>query len=124
MRIDHVLICTRDLKGMQHFFEEVLCLEPGPRPPFPFDGTWLYSEGKPLIHLAASSVHSSRGAVDHIAFTGDSYRELINRLKQNKQEYVERTVPGSGEHQVFVAGPEGISLELQFPAGTVSPQDE
>ena len=119
MRIDHVLICTKDIAAMQNFFEEVLCLEPGPRPPFPFDGIWLYSDSKPVIHLAASSNHGSNGAVDHIAFTGDEYEQLINRLAQAEREYVERTVPGSGEHQVFVTGPEGIALEIQFPAGAV-----
>jgi len=120
MHIDHVLICTRDLEAMRRFFQEVICLEPGKRPPFPFDGTWLYSEDKPIIHLAASSSHGSNGAVDHIAFTGDNYKELIKRLLLAKREYTERTVPGSGEHQVFVRGPEGISLEIQFPAGSVS----
>jgi len=122
MRLDHVLICTRNLPAMQHFFEEVLLLESGPRPPFTFDGTWLYSEGKPIIHLAASSGQDGKGAVDHIAFTGGSYDELIERLTQAKRAYIERTVPDSGEHQVFVNGPEGIALEIQFPPGTLSSQ--
>ena len=119
MRLDHVLICTRDLAAMERFFHEVLSLKPGRRPPFPFDGSWLYSDGSPLIHLAASSSHEDKGAVDHIAFTGDNYNHLIARLKQAGRDYMERTVPDSGEHQVFVTGPEGISVEVQFPAGTV-----
>jgi lactoylglutathione lyase len=119
MRIDHVLICTRDLPTMQRFFAEVLRLKPGKRPPFPFDGVWLYSEGRPIIHLAASSNHGNKGAIDHIAFTGDKYKSLIHRLTRHNHDYVERTVPDSGEHQVFVTGPEGISLEIQFPSGTV-----
>ncbi len=117
MQLDHVLIRTVNLKSMQRFFEQTIRLKPGPRPPFSFDGSWLYSEGKPLIHLAASSNHGTDGAIDHIAFTGDDYHDLINRLRTFGHQYVEHTVPQSGEHQVFVKGPEGITLEIQFPPG-------
>jgi len=117
MQLNHVLICTSDLEAMLHFFEQAICLEQGPRPPFLFDGAWLYSEGKPIIHLAASGSHGTNGAVDHIAFRGDDYERLITRLKDAELDYYEHTVPGSGEHQVFVPGPDGIKLEIQFPRG-------
>ncbi len=116
MKLDHVLICTNDLPAMLHFFEQAINLKPGPRPAFPFDGAWLYSEGKPIIHLAASSKHGIDGAVDHIAFSGDSYPELTRRLETAGLTYVERTIPGSCDRQVFIKGPEGITLEIQFPA--------
>ena len=119
MLIDHVLIYTKDLPAMQRFFEEVVCLVPGERPPFPGNGTWLYSKGRPIIHLAASSSHGTNGAIDHIAFTGGDYQSLITRLSRYKYKYVEQKVPGSNEHQVIVNGPEGVSLEIQFPAGSV-----
>ena len=115
MQIDHVLIRTSDLTTMEKFFEQTIRLKPGPRPPFSFDGSWLYSEGKALIHLAASSSHGTDGAIDHIAFTGDSYPNLINRLRTSGHQYVEHTVPKSGERRIFVKGPEGITLEIQFP---------
>ena len=117
MQLHHVLICTTDLNSMQQFFERAICLEPGHRPPFLFDGAWLYSEGKPIIHLAASGSHGINGAVDHIAFSGDDYGRLITRLKDADLDYFEHTVPGSREHQVFVPGPDGIKLEIQFPKG-------
>lgn len=117
MQLDHVLICTTDLEAMLHFFEQAICLEQGPRPPFLFDGVWLYSEGKPIVHLAASGNHGTNGAIDHIAFSGDDYESLITRLKDAGLDYFEHTVPGSKKHQVFVPGPDGIKLEIQFPAG-------
>lgn len=117
MQLHHVLICTVDLEAMRLFFEQAICLEQGPRPPFLFDGVWLYSEGKPIIHLAASGSHGTNGAVDHIAFSGDDYKSLITRLKDAGLKYFEHTVPGSKEHQVFVPGPDGIKLEIRFPAG-------
>ncbi len=51
----------------------------------------------------------------HIAFTGDSYPNLINRLRTSDHQYVEHTVSKSGERRIFVKGPEGITLEIQFP---------
>lgn len=115
MRLDHILICTADLAAMQQFFEQTICLERGERPPFSFDGAWLYSEGKPIIHLAASGSHGTDGAIDHIAFTGDNYPDLIKRLTTTGLDYVEHNIPDSKGHQVFVKGPEGITLEIQFP---------
>ncbi|NOQ47355.1 MAG: hypothetical protein GQ559_11930 [Desulfobulbaceae bacterium] len=34
MQLHHVLICTVDLEAMRLFFEQAICLEQGPRPPF------------------------------------------------------------------------------------------
>ena len=67
MQIDHVLIRTSDLTIMEKFFEQTIRLKSGPRPPFTFDGSWLYSERKALIHLAASSNHGTDGAIDIIS---------------------------------------------------------
>ncbi|WP_293264935.1 hypothetical protein [Neptunomonas sp.] len=133
MRHDHILLRVQDLYQMINFFTETLKLEEGSRPAFPFPGAWLYSENQPLIHLALndegldSSAHkaqeqylgkrsasSQQGIVDHIAFQGDDYTSLILRLKNNATAYFERSVPVSGEHQVFVIGPEGLLLEILF----------
>lgn len=133
MRHDHILIRVQDLHRMIQFFTEILKLKEGARPAFPFPGAWLYSENQPLIHLALnyegldSSAHkaqehylgkrsatSQQGMVDHIAFQGDDYIALISRLKNSATAYFERSVPVSGEHQVFVTGPEGLLLEILF----------
>jgi lactoylglutathione lyase len=118
---------------MVQFFTEILKLKEGPRPAFLFPGTWLYSENQPLVHLTLndegldSSPHkaqeqylgkrspsSQQGIVDHIAFQGDDYTSLILRLKNNATAYFERSVPVSGEHQVFITGPESLLIEILF----------
>ncbi len=38
IEINHVLIHTSNLNGMIQFFEQVLKLKNGNRPPFPFSG--------------------------------------------------------------------------------------
>ncbi len=113
---------------MKVFFRQALELEEGFRPPFPFEGVWLYGDGKPIIHMARanpsdadqahylnsdSSVDGS-GIVDHIAFEGQDYESLMQRLQRHGYTFFERTVPETKEHQVFVSGPEGLKVEVVF----------
>ncbi len=130
IEINHVLVRTRDLKKMIGFLTETVGLKEGFRPPFGFPGAWLYSNDKPLIHLVevdprdqgqsdylgdqTSAAEIGAGAVDHIAFSGSGYPELIERLKQNEINYFERTVPLTGEHQVFAEGPDALRVEFLF----------
>ncbi len=126
MNINHVLIQTSDLSSMTRFIEDVTDLKVGSRPPFPFPGAWMYNESKPVIHIVEAYANSSQadylgsrpvaagGAVDHVAFEGDDYKSLIERLSLNSIDYIERTVPLSQEHQVFVDGPNGLKLEILF----------
>ncbi|RTZ61692.1 MAG: hypothetical protein DSZ32_01425 [Gammaproteobacteria bacterium] len=130
MIINHVLIRTTRLEQMKQFLARIAGLEEGPRPPFQFSGAWMYSGGRPLIHLVeigspqpgltdylgASSAAAATGAgpVDHIAFSGADYPALMERLHRQRAEFYERTVPESHEHQVFVEGPEGVRLEFMF----------
>jgi lactoylglutathione lyase len=135
IEINHVLVRTRDLNKMIWFLNETVGLKEGLRPPFNFPGAWLYSNDKPLIHLVEinpddegqsdylgdqiSGSENGSGAVDHIAFSGTDYPELIMRLKQHQIKYFERTVPLTGEHQVFAEGPDGLRIELLFEAEKV-----
>ncbi len=126
MKLDHFLIRARELDQMRDFFSDVIGLEVGPRPDFQFPGYWMYSEDMPVVHLAQNNVGSSSGdgedagPVDHIAFTSDDYRELMTRLEAAGANFEERKVPGGQAHQVFVHGPEGVKVEIQFSASSVS----
>lgn len=118
MRINHVLVRTSDLEVMNRFLVEIIGLEPGKRPPFPFPGSWFYSEGTPLVHVMLErSAGDADGAVDHVALEGADYDTLITTLNMHDIHYVERDVPQSGEHQVFIFGPDGLKVEMMFPAG-------
>src|SRR5262245_43919492 len=49
--LDHYNVSTRRLGDTVRFYEDILGLVNGPRPPFDFPGAWLYSEGHPVLHL-------------------------------------------------------------------------
>jgi catechol 2,3-dioxygenase-like lactoylglutathione lyase family enzyme len=130
IEINHILVRTKELNSTCCFLVKALGLVKGYRPPFNFSGAWLYGNGKPLIHLIEVSSNDESladylgsntsnsdvgiGAVDHIAFMGFDYPDLIKRLKSEQVKYCERTVPLTNEHQVFVDAPDGLKIELMF----------
>ena len=127
MKLNHLLLQTRDMNAMTAFFTKVIGLEHGFRPPFPFKGAWLYGDKEALIHLVETPLESTAqtehlgfntgegpGLVDHIALQGADYKRLIDLLRQYGIEYSERTVPLTQEHQVFIQGPEGLKIEMVF----------
>ena len=116
MKINHVLVLTTDLKAMAFFWTELIGFQIGKRPPFPFNGLWIYSGDKPLIHIAEQS-HSAfgNGSIAHVAFEGADYNALQKRLDNNTYAYSEKMVPISNERQVFILGPDGLTVEMLFP---------
>ena len=114
------------MDATRDWYERVLGLTPGERPPLPFPGHWLYLGDVPAVHVAdraayeahaenvgtgSSSAAGSTGAVDHIAFSASGYDELRQRLAENGVDTVENEVPGV-MRQLFLKDPNGVRLEL------------
>ena len=134
MRLDHVLISSCDYQAMRQFFINSVGLSEGYRPPFPFEGAWLYGrDNVALIHLvnatgnkaqqgylsALNSKTQGRGVVDHIAIRSIGYQGLKSRLAKTGISYFERTVPELLEQQVFIPGPEEIKVEMLFSSDEI-----
>ena len=138
LSLNHFSIRSLDLDKTVQFFSDVLDLKPGPRPNFPFPGAWLYSGdssdyANSVVHIIsidkndpaglkqylgdrdATSLQGS-GAVDHIAFFANVFEEMMSRLKKLGVPFRERTVPSLNLHQIFVDDPNGIVIELNYPA--------
>jgi catechol 2,3-dioxygenase-like lactoylglutathione lyase family enzyme len=138
LSLNHFSIRSLEIEKTTDFYSKLLGLTVGPRPEFPFPGVWLYngdesSWANAVLHLIAidkndpnglkqylgerdpSSLYGS-GAVDHIAFFATGLEEKINLLKELKISYRERTVPVIGLHQIFLDDPNGIVIELNYPA--------
>jgi len=138
LSLNHYSIRTADLAGCERFYCGLLGLQVGPRPPFPFPGLWLY-QGDTSV-WANAAVHiigidrndpeglkaylgdreevalQGSGAVDHVAFFATGLLQMLARLQAQNIEPRERTVPLLGLHQIFVDDPNGIVVELNFPA--------
>ena len=138
LQLNHFSIRTPDLQACQRFYCDVLGLVVGPRPPFPFPGLWLYA-GDTAVY-ANAAVHiigidrsdpvglqqylgdraeaslQGTGAVDHLAFFATGLAATMARLQAHGVPFRERTVPVLDLHQVFVDDPNGVVIELNFPA--------
>ena len=138
LSLNHYSIRTLDLEACERFYCGLLGLRVGPRPPFPFPGLWLYA-GDTAV-WANAAVHiigidrndpeglkaylgdrdeaslTGTGTIDHVAFFAKGLAETLQRLRERGVEARERTVPLLGLHQVFVDDPNGVVVELNFPA--------
>jgi 3-oxoadipate enol-lactonase len=131
--IDHVTIRCEPaiLPAMLGFYEDVVGLRQGPRPPFDFPGHWLYSSGEPCLHLAGICAAESaavqrrhdgvpRGGtaapsgVDHFAFRLRGLDRTREALRNAGLRFAEVPVPATHLWQIFVGDPSGAKLELGF----------
>ena len=116
IRFDHVNIRVGDQEAACDFLKVVVGLNIGPRPPFSWHGYWLYLGEQPVVHTAPREPdETDKGWINHIAFTGFDFDERKAALTRAGVKFDERRLPGSDVRQIFVAGPEGLLVELQCP---------
>jgi catechol 2,3-dioxygenase-like lactoylglutathione lyase family enzyme len=134
--LNHVGLRTAKLEETRQFFEDVVGLKAGARPPFPFPGYWLYQDGSAVIHLLGlddsggleaylgpRSQSSAGGSVDHVAFACTGYHEVRQRIERLGLEFQERVVPLTGQRQFFVNDPNGVTVELNFAAAELTSEE-
>jgi catechol 2,3-dioxygenase-like lactoylglutathione lyase family enzyme len=119
--LDHFNIRTRKLAETVSFYEDILGLEKGARPNFAFPGAWMYSEGKPVVHLVDISrteeaQKPDSGCVHHVAFVSRGFDGMKQRLESKSMRFEARQVPGGDLWQIFVNDPNGVMIELNYEA--------
>jgi catechol 2,3-dioxygenase-like lactoylglutathione lyase family enzyme len=135
-RLLHYTIRTQNVDACKRFYVEVVGLREGYRPSFDFPGAWLYTpdtdpgnaygiihlvgvdgaEGEVAAYLGNRSSTGGTGSLDHIAFAARDAQAMRSRLEAHKVPYRERVVPDVALRQLFFTDPEGIEIELNFPA--------
>ena len=119
LSLNHYTVRTADWERSRRFYEEVVGLTAGERPPFDFPGHWLYAaDGNPVLHLVGDRQAGGTGgaAIDHIAFLCRDFDEVADRLRRLAVPFEQRLVPRDGMRQIFLHDPDGVRLELNFPA--------
>jgi len=119
--LDHFNIRTRKLDDTVAFYRDILGLENGERPNFSFPGAWMYSEGRPVVHLVDISPTSEpqkpdSGVVHHVAFASRDFGGMKARLQSKGMAFDVRQVPGGDLWQIFVRDPNGVMIELNYEA--------
>ena len=115
--LHHVNIRTIDLAATQTFYEEVVGLYVGPRPPFRGAGVWLYSGDHPWVHVSmAEKANGDEEGADegfnHIAFTTPDLKGMIDILEDRGIEHELRASPDRQLAQLFYDDPNGVHLEF------------
>ena len=138
LTLNHYSIRSADLDACRRFYTEVLGLAVGPRPEFPFPGLWMYEGDTTLwanavVHIIGIDPQDPEGlkaylgdrdeaslqgtgCVDHVAFFATGLSATLAKLRERGLDGRERTVPLLNLHQVFVDDPNGVVVELNFPA--------
>ena len=129
--LEHITIRCAQLQRTRDFYVDLMGLSEGERPAFPFRGHWLYLGGIPVVHLVEASdsagawgreivipkAENGTGSFDHVAFRGDDFAAMRERLQKAGMTFRERVVPGGALSQLFVPDPEGVLVEINFRNG-------
>ncbi len=123
LALNHYTINVRDLEATKAFYEDIVGLKAGERPPLPFPGYWLYCGSMPVVHLVGYRPENppiegtpDPGRLDHIAFSAENVRLMRERLNANGISFQERVLPRLNMTQLFFQDPDGIYIEFNFPA--------
>ncbi|HUO03321.1 MAG TPA: VOC family protein [Rhizomicrobium sp.] len=118
--LQHVNIRCADIDRSRAFYA-ILGLREGERPPFASRGFWMYLGKEPVVHLVEKKPDEpvrgpGTGELDHVAFGADDIEAVRTRLRQENIPFREAVVPRDQSVQIFVQDPDGVQLELNFPA--------
>jgi catechol 2,3-dioxygenase-like lactoylglutathione lyase family enzyme len=115
-RLDHINLHVRDTRTMVTFLETLLDAKEGFRPPFKRPGHWVYLDDHPAIHIDIPERTDDfpAGMVHHVAFGIYEKADVLARAEKAGYPFHHAEIPGTGIGQVFVTGPEGILVEVQY----------
>jgi catechol 2,3-dioxygenase-like lactoylglutathione lyase family enzyme len=121
-QLNHVTVRTRDMEGTKDFYEKVLGLKAGWRPPLTFPGYWLYCGEQPVVHLVphngaigAGANTDGTGNFDHVAFVAKDFYGMRKHFAGLGIKFMDRDPPGAGVQQIFFPDPNGVMIEINFP---------
>jgi catechol 2,3-dioxygenase-like lactoylglutathione lyase family enzyme len=133
--LEHFLVVAQDYEVTVKWYIDNLGFEKGPHPDFGADVevTWLYLGDRDVIHIApprpddeprptsgpnATPEEIAQGGrpIHHIAFRAANRIEMTDRLKERGVTYLEQQASKQDLYQIFMRDPNGITVELNFPA--------
>jgi extradiol dioxygenase family protein len=109
------------MERVREFYESVVGLQVGPRPPFLSFRYWLYAEGRDVLHLTEEVPADKRRTgfdltFDHVALESSNWRLYAQKLRAASIAFEDDVVPMTGRRQLFFRDPAGNGVELIFPA--------
>ncbi len=114
--LDHVNIRTGELDRLVRFYCDIIGLAEGPRPPFDFNGAWLYCGDKAAVHLieVAKTPQAETPSLEHFAFVGGDRTAFVGRLQAADYPFESFFVPGTDIEQIRLQDPDGNRFHVDF----------
>ena len=121
VRLDHVNLRTTQLDTMIDWYRNVLGMQVGDRPDFPFPGAWLYAGGAALVHLVGIDTGPATGSearlkLEHFAFSANGLDGFEARLKATGERYRRSDLPSFNLVQINLWDPDGNHIHVDFAA--------
>lgn len=121
-RFDHLNVSMGSATALSALFEGVMGFASGPRPSFPFPGTWLYEGDQALVHAVddpALSATTGEMRLGHVAFRSDEpASQVIKRVRRSALPFKVAQISEDNMAQIFVLLPGGLVVELDVPNDT------
>ena len=134
--IQHILIHSDDPDATARWFEENIGLRRGDNPDFKVPVISMYVGDVHAIHIAPfpdaagdtgrfqerylggrkSEARWGSGVIDHVAFGCTGLADMVDRLDSHDASYLKRQAGEGALFQLFIDGPNGIRVELNFDA--------
>jgi len=116
VKFDHVNVRTSNLADMSAFYDQVLGLPAGYRPPFGFGGAWHYCGDQAVVHLVETEPPEAPKdpQLEHFALQADGMAEFLDRLRRHNVPYRIAIVPEIEIRQVNLHDPDGNHIHIDF----------
>ena len=125
--LNHYTIQARDVEKTKDFYEQIVGLKVGDRPPLNFPGLLAvlrrHADGAPARLPGARQSDPRWPVVPGGNRPARSHRVLLHRpeghegdLQAHSIKYDERVLPRLNMTQLFYLDPDGIAVECNFPA--------
>lgn len=122
LRLDHVTLSSARVDETVTFYDDVLGMRPGFRPPLEANGikvpgVWLYAEGGdyPMLHIIDRKPEDGpTGAFHHFAFRSTGLLAFLDRLRSLRIDFKASPVADTADTQVHFFDPNGVKIEVIF----------
>jgi len=120
-KLDHVNVRTAQVQKMITWYVEVLGMQSGYRPYFPFSGAWLYIGENPVVHLVDVDGEPGVGAetdlkLEHFAFSASNRTRFEEKLNRIGEPFRRDEVKDVKIFQYNLWDPDGNHIHVDFPA--------
>jgi catechol 2,3-dioxygenase-like lactoylglutathione lyase family enzyme len=136
--LNHYFVRAKDIERSRRFYCDALGFEVMPRPSFPFPGYWLGVGGKVQVHMGLDGVpeeaayYSARPLIQRAttleswitSFQGTDPEGMARRLAKLGLPAKTRHIAEIALFQIFVADPDGLMIELNFPGVQIAPAQD